>query len=187
MKNLKIKICCIIFLMISIAFQVKVYAIQDIFGGKDITMTVTEDDGTQKKYTLSFEEDLEAQNINLKTLQIEGFDLYPKFIEEMYQYNLTINEKIEKLSIIAEAENENATIEIIGNDNLKEGNNTIKIIVTAEDGITKGEYSINTYISDFKIDVQEENKMPAIIAIIVLSIIIVVLFVYIIKNRKNSV
>lgn len=186
MKN--IKISCIIFLMISIIFQVKVYATQDMFGGKNITITVTEEDGTEKKYTLSFEENLEAQNINLKTLQVEGFDLYPKFREGMHQYNLTINEKIEKLQIIAETENENATIEVIGNDNLTEGNNTIKIIVTAEDGITKGEYNINTYISDFEIEVEEENKIPAIIAIIVLSIIIVALFVYIIKNnRKDSV
>ncbi len=100
------------------------------------------------------------------------------------KYNLTINEKIYSLEILAEAENENATIEIKGNNQLKEGNNTITITVTAEDGITKREYSINTFISSLTVKVKEENKLPALIAMGIGALIALILLIHIIKNKK---
>ena len=147
MKSLKIKIIGILCLLTCIIIQYNVYAANQIKEQKDVTMIVTQDDETEKKYSLSIieTENKDIKNVNLKTLYVEGYDLYPELRKNTHRYNLTISEDIKILQVFAEPENKNATIEIIGNDNLKKGNNTIKIIVTAEDGITKGEYIINTY------------------------------------------
>ena len=88
------------------------------------------------------------------------------------------------LDIKAEAENEKAKLEIEENSDLKEGDNVIKINVTAEDGETVRTYKINAYISASNVTVQEENKMPAYIAIAVLAVIILVLSIILIKKKK---
>ena len=88
-------------------------------------------------------DDIELTNANLGKLEIKGFQFFPSFKNNIYSYSLVINESIDKLNIFTEAENENAKIEIIGNENLKEGNNLIKIIVTAENEETTKEYKIN--------------------------------------------
>lgn len=166
---------------------VNIYNNEELIEGENIIkVIVTAEDGTQKVYTIyvTKTDNAIAANANLKKLQVKGFDLYPDFKNKIYKYNLTINEMITSLEVEAEAENENATIEISGNNNLEEGNNIITITVTAEDGITKREYKINTFISAFNVEVEEENKMPAIIAIIVGLVIIVILSIYII-NKKH--
>jgi len=158
-------------------------------GENIITITVTAENGTEKEYKIyvTKTDNAEAANANLKKMTVKGFALYPHFVGKIYKYNLTINEKITNIDIIAEAENEKATVEISGNKNLQEGNNIITITVTAEDGITKREYTINTFISTYNVEIQEENKIPAIIAIMVLLSIILILAIYLINHTKNSV
>ncbi len=76
-------------------------------------------------------DDVEITNADLKSLSIKGFSFYPSFKPNIYSYNLMIDESISKLDIQIETENEEATVQIVGNENLKEGDNLIKIIVTA--------------------------------------------------------
>lgn len=82
-------------------------------------------------------EEEEKSNNNLKTLVVKGFSISPSFKAETLEYSLQVTDDTEKLDITAEAENEKATVEIEGNEVLAEGENLIKIIVTAEDGTTK--------------------------------------------------
>jgi len=166
---------------------VNVYNNEELVEGENIIkIIVTAEDGTQKQYTIfvTKTDNAIAANANLKSLNIKGFEIYPAFKNKIYKYNLTIDEKITFVEVEAEAENENATIEISGNDNLVEGNNTITITVTAEDGVTKREYKINTFISIFNVVVEKENKMPAIIAITIGLTIVLTLIIYIIKAKK---
>ena len=155
-------------------------------GENTITIIVTAEDLSQRTYKIlvTKTDNAELVNANLKSLYVKGFEIYPTFSSKIYKYNLTINEKIYSLEILAEAENENATIEIKGNNQLKEGNNTITITVTAEDGITKREYSINTFISSLTVEVKEENKLPALIAMGIGVLIALILLIHIIKNKK---
>ena len=141
---------------------------------------------TQKIYKIivTKTDNADLVNADLKSLYVSGFEIYPTFSNKIYKYNLTINEKIEKIEILAEAENENAKVQITGNDELKEGNNTIIITVTAEDGISKREYSINAVISSSQVEVKKENKLPALIIIGIGTIIALILFIKIIKNKK---
>lgn len=82
-------------------------------------------------------EEEEKSNNNLKTLVVKGFSISPSFKAETLEYSLQVTDDTEKLDITAEAENEKATVKIEGNETLAEGENIIKIIVTAENGTTK--------------------------------------------------
>lgn len=159
----------------------------DLEEGKNkIIITVTAEAGNTKTYVLNVTKTDNEQlvNTNLKALMIRGFELYPTFKPNIYNYNVNINEVISFLDVKAEPENEKATIVVEGNNNLTKGDNLIKITVTSEDGETTRTYKINTYISSANIKVQEENKIPAYIAIVVLIIVILGLSIVLIKKKK---
>ena len=92
---------------------------------------------------------------------------------------------IKKLNITAKPENEKSKIEIMGNENLKEGDNFIKVIVTAEDGKTIKTYKINAYISLKDVQIKQEDKTPAIIILGILSVCIIVVAIFIVKQNKK--
>lgn len=109
------------------------------------------------------ENNVEASNTNLETLAIENVLLYPVFDNNITNYDAEVSTDVEKLNILAIPENENAKTEIIGNNNLKEGKNLIKVIITAQDGITKKEININVYKRNSKeednyLEKQRQNK-----------------------------
>ncbi len=102
---------------------------------------------------LSTEKPEESNEKNLKSLTIDGdYELTPKFNKDVTEYSLSVGSDVESIKINAEAVDDNAKVEIIGNDKLLEGENTIEIKVTAEDGtvrtykinITKGEEIVST-------------------------------------------
>ena len=93
----------------------------------------------------------EKSNNNLSSLEIEGYDIV--FDKHMLSYDINIYSKTNSINIEAECENKDATIEIVGDDNLKKNNYVVEIIVTAPDGSQKT-YKINTIIS--KDETEEE-------------------------------
>lgn len=155
-------------------------------GENTVKILVKAENGNTKTYTINITKtnDLEKVNATLKSLSVKGFNFYPSFKTNIYNYNLTVNEKLNQLEILAETEIEGATYEIIGNENLTEGNNLIKIIVTAKDGETKREYKINVYLSNKSVEAQKTNITIAIVMLSVLSIAIVATVVLIIKKRR---
>lgn len=96
----------------------------------------------------------ELKNTNLETLAIEGALLYPPFDNNVTEYNTEVPNDVINLNIFAVSENEQGQTEIFGKDNLKEGNNTVIVRVTAKDGITKKEYRVNVY----RRNLEEENN-----------------------------
>lgn len=155
-------------------------------GENTVKILVKAENGNTKTYTINITKtnDLEKVNATLKSLSVKGFNFYPSFKTNIYNYNLTVNEKLTQLEILAETEIEEATYEIIGNENLKEGDNLIKVIVTAKDGETKREYKINVYLSNKSVEAQKTNMTIAIVMLSVLSIAIVATVVLIIKKRR---
>lgn len=165
-----------------------IYGNENLKEGKNkIEIVVTAEAGNQKTYYIYVTkiDNAKMANANLQTLEIEGTSLSPKFKKNIYSYNVTIDKNTKKLNILTKPENEKSKIEIIGNSNLKDGENIIKIIVTAEDGTTTRTYKINAYTSLNDIQVQEENKKPAIIILGILGITILVIGIIVItKNKK---
>lgn len=166
---------------------VNIYGNEELKEGEnEISIIVTAEDGTTRYYTIyvTKTEDAEKSNAKLKKLEVKGYNLSPSFTGIIFKYNLTIDENTQQLYIIAEPENENAIVTIEGNENLAEGNNLIKIIVTAEDGQTKREYKINTIVKSANVEIVDENKLPAIIAIVVCIVFIIAIFIYVISKKK---
>lgn len=87
-------------------------------------------------------EEEKSNNTNLKTLSIENVELSPTFSADVLQYTAKINGYKEKeIKVIAEVEDEKATVKVEGNTNIIAGENVITAEVTAEDG-TKKTYKI---------------------------------------------
>ncbi len=92
--------------------------------------------GYIKTSLLTDKEPKKSEDKALKSLSIEGVELNPEFDPEITDYAVTFDGK-DKLDIKAEANDEKSKVEITGNEALKDGDNTIKITVTAEDGTTR--------------------------------------------------
>ncbi len=111
------------------------------------------------------EEDNKSDNNNLSSLKIEGVEINPSFNKDITNYTAMVSSEVTNLDIKAITESNTADVKIEGNKDLKDGENTIKITVTAEEGtkkvytivVTKGEEAITTTeneklkLSDLKI------------------------------------
>lgn len=77
-----------------------------------------------------------SSNSKLSSLQIAEGVITPEFNSNVREYAVMVPNEITKLSIAASQEHSRATVRIVGNEELQVGDNTVEIIVTAEDGST---------------------------------------------------
>lgn len=122
-----------------------------------INIKVTSEDKKQSNlYTIQVTKtnNLDFANTNLEILAIENILLNPPFEASITHYNVEVPNDTTKLNILAVPENENAVVQISEKENLKEGNNLIKVTVTAQNGFSNKVYEINAY----RRTSEEENK-----------------------------
>lgn len=117
---------------------------------------ISQDKTTEKIYEIKVTKtaNFESANTNLEILAIENYLLYPSFDNSVTQYTIEVSSETVNLNVFAVPENEQGSVTISGNENLKEGNNIITVTVTAPNGISKREYKINAY----KRSLEEEQK-----------------------------
>ncbi len=170
--------------------KIKVLA-EDEISTKTYTIKVTKL-ATEEENPNIIDEPTEAV-LGLSSLSIEGLKLTPNFSTNIYEYKATLTDKtIEKLKINATSSLEDAKIEIIGADNIKDGENVITIIVTSADGEETVTYQIivnKTEETVAKLNTTQNNNsnQGIIIALIVFIVILVAILVYIIiKKKQNS-
>lgn len=72
----------------------------------------------------------------LKSINISPTGLWDQFSPDKTEYDITVENEVEKLTISAEPENSKASVQV-SDTSLKVGVNNIKITVTAENGETK--------------------------------------------------
>jgi len=190
-------------------------------------VTVTAEDGTQKTYNIYVTRKSEPTEtvpnvveepeelLKLSTLEIKNATISPEFNPDIYEYEVKLtDESIEKLDILATANIENASIEVNGNENFMEGENTVTIVLKSEDGtkaatytitLTKGaavvdEEEIMTIGEEEQEPVKEEKKnmfsflksgntgmiVILVIAIIILIASIATVVVILVKNKKEA-
>ena len=200
-------------------------------GTNQFKITVTAEDGTQNTYSVfvrrkvaettepitppnvidekNEDEEKPKENKNeelgLTNLVITGIELNPKFSVDVYEYKAEFSEDIDTLEILATPNIEGATLEIVGNSNLKIGENLITIIVKSEDGETTKNYQIlvtknepetvattaetgNTVDNNTNKDQELKSKIGKIILIAAAAVIAVILLgiIAIVNTRKKS-
>ena len=130
----------------------------------EITITVTAEDGTKKAYTINITREALTADATLSDLTIEECEDF-EFQEDKFTYNVKIGRNVDSLTLEYTLSDENATVEIDGNENLKNGSK-VRITVTAEDG-TKRVYTLNiqkeTTTTKKNNTVTVEDKNPLII------------------------
>lgn len=137
-----------------------------------------------------------SNNNYLSKLNIDLIDI--EFDKNKLIYDLVVKYDINKINIKAQQEDKNATIDGVGEYELKVGKNSIKLLVTAEDETTR-EYTININREEQNI-VIEDNKTDTIINednnknsnnnnkyyYIILSIVIILIIssIFLFKRKK---
>lgn len=95
-----------------------------------------------------------SKNAALKNLKINPGALKPEFSKDKYDYTTKVDNNTKQLILSSVTDDEKATVTITGNEELKAGNNTIKITVKAEAGNEKV-YTIIAYREE---EIQENGE-----------------------------
>ena len=155
-----------------------------IVGDNKVFIVVKAKNKTERKYTLkvyrsSTQNVPLSSNSKLSLLEIGGYKL--DFSNDKFDYKLVIKDE-QQLSIKAMAEDEKATVKIIGNSRL-EHNSVIQIRVVAEDG-SQDVYKLNILLEGMS----NMNKIAivAIVAVVVLVLSAVVLIIGKLKKNKKQ-
>lgn len=176
-------------------------------GENTVNIEVTAPDGTTKKtYTLiitrtsnATEEpeeptDNEEKVFGLSQLLVKGQNLSPKFSEDVYEYTIGLTEDLSSLDIEALASDENATIEIAGNENLQNGENIITILVSNAETGENATYQIivNKNVQDEAVVGKVEWLKPStwglrekIIVGVIIVLVIIIIVAIVIKVRLS--
>lgn len=108
------------------------------------------------------DEPKEEEKVLLKSLKLQGVKLEeekvelsysPEFSGEVYEYSVNVASDITKIDVEAIASKEDYTVEITGNEELKEGENIITILVKAKD---------SDKVTTYKIKVIKEEAVEAV-------------------------
>lgn len=113
-------------------------------GENELKIEVIAVNGDKKTYTLTVtrEEHEVKEVLGLTSLSIKGLKLSPSFKKETNEYTVTLEEDLAELEITAKSNETEATVEIVGNKDLKQGENVITILVKNEEKEETATYQI---------------------------------------------
>lgn len=174
-------------------------------GTNIIKLTVTAENGSTKTYTVkvikgdetavaeepsedsndSNNNDVDNSILKLQSLEISGVEFNGVFNPDQHYYELSLNFAVENLDIKAVANRENATIEILGNSNFKEGENLVTILVKSADGKEAANYQIKVNLSRGVIQ-QKSDTVFYIKCVAIAFAVLLVVLVIVIASKKGK-
>ena len=127
--------------------NVKIQGNNNLKNGINEIKIIVSNNNKEKEYNINVTKTNEQDkaNTNLEILAIEYYDIYPEYSNNITNYEIQISNSEENINILAIPEEMDASVEIKGNTDLKEGSNTVEVLVTARNGITKKTYIIEVY------------------------------------------
>lgn len=170
-------------------------------GANEVNVNVTSEDGTSNKtYKLNiYRGDVTTSSAYLQSLKIKDVVLTPTFNSMTNDYSALLEKDLKELNITTITEDPSATVEIKGNKDLKNGENTITITVTSSDGENKQVYTIKVTKEIKKeekktktttVVKKKKNNTWLIILLSVLGLGIIILVYFLLfkkkKNKKNK-
>lgn len=144
-----------------------------VSGINKIEIIVTSQDKSKtKKYVINVTktDNAESANSDLAILAVENYSLTPEFSSNVTNYSIEIPNNINEVNILAVPNNIESTVKVVGNDNLKFGENNIEITVIAPNGITQKTYNLRVYkrneAEEEKYEEEQETKVEQDTAIV---------------------
>ena len=135
-------------------------------------------------------EDVE-ERLYLTGLSVKDFEFTQNFRKNVYNYTINIDDQnCNSLTIEAIANKSDANIEILGADNIKNGENIINIIVTSKDGNEVKNYQIMAIKKDNILNslrnIETDKLIAGIIIIVAIFLLIILSINLMIKNKKEK-
>ncbi len=128
--------------------------INSVTGSKSVTISVeepppppVEQEPVENNNYNNYYEELDSNTyLSYLDLNVEG--MTPNFVKTRTNYSISVGMDINSIEVSADTESMNSYYYVEGNENLVEGDNTIKITVVAEDGSTRTYTIVVTKSSD---------------------------------------
>ena len=129
----------------------------------------SEDKKTTKTYTINVtrkekkeddEEEKEEETpviSGVKNIIIKDAELTPSFSQDVFSYDVSVPSGTKKLDIDTEKTSEDIEVEIAGNEDLKEGDNVITLLVHNKKNDATSTYQINAKVENQKVDLSTVN------------------------------
>lgn len=149
-----------------------------------VTIQVTAEDGTTRTIILNVTRSTDVDGTKLTGIDIGGgYDINPKFDPDNLYYSVDIPGGVDKLDISTKAP-EGSKVQVYGNDNLKEGWNTVLVQVEDKNGYTRT-YTLNVY-KDAKKILGLTYQQFAIIAGIIGGLLLSLLLILLLLARRKK-
>lgn len=184
-----------------------IYVARQASGNDEVIPNVIDEQPEQENQEGQQDENTEEKEpLGLISIAIdENYEIYlePEFKTDIYEYIINLKEDLDKIPLNAIPNRENAKIEILGNENLEEGENLITIKVTDETTNETVEYKITVnkmLTTQIEGKNTEENNNPQVITLfnheielkwlilgaVVLVIIIIIVIILIAKHIRHK-